>query len=406
MPRLPRVYIQGCVYYITCRSLPGVQIFTQECDYEMYMSLLAKYIKEYGAGIRAYALLPEQMHLLLAMDNKAGVSQFMHNLNSAYTKYYNGQYQRKGHLFRERFRAVVVEDSPVYVVAMCHIIHLAAKKSESSGQAKPVAYNSSAWYRSAGNSALCPPGSVPLESFSEGLKVILSERSYDERLAAWVESEEPAELEKGLRKGIIGSPEFMQRVQEEIYAMRQPAPAPTAPDADQPRNSNSRSKFSSVRQFVLMVILLAAAFAGVLFVRPEKRQVRVEERGAPAVVVETASVTVRDLENTEWRIRLVAPDGAVKNDALTFFQGKFSSAFLTEQGFGPSNFSVTREEALLSWETMQSSGNGTASWRGEVENSQMRGVLSVRRDGNSAQDFTFASIRVVRKEQHRPGRDE
>ena len=96
----------------------------------MYFGLIKKYREQYQAQVYAYSLMPSHLHLLLEVDEKTTISTIMHNINSSYTKYYNGRYERKGHLFRERFKAALVEKDPKVLLNLTAYIHLNPKKLE------------------------------------------------------------------------------------------------------------------------------------------------------------------------------------------------------------------------------------------------------------------------------------
>ena len=110
--------------------------------------------------------------------------------------------------------------------------------------------------------------------------------------------------------------------------------------------------------------------------------------------------TAQDLNNTEWIIQMVpAGGGKPQTDTISFVEGKFLSAQMDFQGFTRSNYSASQESGgKLVWETMQTLGSGTASWRAEIENERMQGVLSLRQEGKAPQDFSFISAQYRRKE--------
>jgi len=59
----------------------------------------------------------------------------MHDINANYTKYYNKKYERKGHLFRERFKAILIEKEQ-YLLEMTRYIHRIALKENPMAQLK------------------------------------------------------------------------------------------------------------------------------------------------------------------------------------------------------------------------------------------------------------------------------
>jgi hypothetical protein len=72
---------------------------------------------------------------------------------------------------------------------------------------------------------------------------------------------------------------------------------------------------------------------------------------------------------------------------------------LNTKGYTVSNYTLIQEDDMITWETMQTSPDGsTASWRGEVEQGKMKGILNLRQKGSEPQDFSFMSVKYRRKE--------
>lgn len=58
--------------------------------------------------ILAFCLMPNHIHLLIKQLRDKGISRFMQKLGG-YALYYNKKYNRKGHLFQDKFQAVHVK---------------------------------------------------------------------------------------------------------------------------------------------------------------------------------------------------------------------------------------------------------------------------------------------------------
>ncbi len=78
-------------------------------------------------------------------------------------------------------------------------------------------------------------------------------------------------------------------------------------------------------------------------------------------------------------------------DILKFKEGRFVSNILTQEGFGPSNYSLMyKEKGVIVWETMQSGDRGAiASWHGKWDGEVMKGILSQKFPGEEAKTFSF-----------------
>ena len=123
MGRFPRVYIEGVLYYVTSKGGHGQDTFTHLDDYKEYVELIDKYKKQYGFNLFSYALMPNHLHMLIELKENIGISNIMHDINSLYTKKFNSRYNRKGHLFQERFKAVIAEKE-AHLLQLVRHIHL------------------------------------------------------------------------------------------------------------------------------------------------------------------------------------------------------------------------------------------------------------------------------------------
>ena len=123
MPRLPRIYFEGALYYVIAEADHNKELFKDDADYHDYLGLIKKYKEQYKFKLYSFSLMPRNIHLLIEPVPETTISQIMHDLNSAYTKYFNGRYEGAGHLFSERFRSVLIERE-TYLAGLTRFIHL------------------------------------------------------------------------------------------------------------------------------------------------------------------------------------------------------------------------------------------------------------------------------------------
>lgn len=392
MPRLPRVYIEGSLYYITCRGAYNQVIFKENEDYEMYFGLLKKYKEQYGVKLYAYALMQTHLHLLLEVDEKTSISSVMHDLTSAYTKYFNNRYQRKGHLFRERYKAAIVEKEPQVLLNLTAYIHLNPKKLNLAITAQTYPYSSYCLYLDYNQKN--ERGLDIKEQISEILNSLIGE-NYIDFINKMEKNEGFQNLHKRLhREKVLGTDEFIKKVREKIQDQQ-------IEEEDlsvQPQPGNKK-----VLSLGTALLVLAVAATGVYvyfnFIRTAPVQIeppkQAPEQNVEKVVVEDK---LMDVDKTEWEIELISPSGQVQNkDVISFNKGKFVSANLIQHKYTNTNYSLTKEGNKIIWETMQTSSQGTASWRGEIEEGQMIGMLSLRQEGQKPQDFSFRSIQYRKR---------
>ncbi len=359
----------------------------------MYRELLKKYKEQYGFKLFAYGLFPGSVNLLVELKEGETLSMLMHDLSSSYTKYYNGRYARKGHLFRERFKSVVVEKEP-YLMQVIHYIHtspvrqgLAREPFEyfsSSALAYACASDSALKERNAGylGAQLVDIGSEIAEALGVARLAGASAGGYADLLSAVTRQELDALAKKLTSEAILGSGAFVGSIEQEIENR----------DAQE---RVSQWSMSPAFSFSLLVVL-SGAVSGVLYYQKPQPAVP----SSPVVIIKNeAPLTeeLKDIDATEWITELVPDKGTrgayPRYDKITFLNNTVRSDYFLTEGFVPSNYSAhLQEDGLLVWETMQRNPKGDVIfWRGEVKQGGMRGVFRKKfADGNS-EGVTFKS---------------
>ena len=106
---MPRIHIEGGLYLVTTRGGYGEELFKDDIDRAQYLELLSKYKEQFRFKIFSYVLMPAFVHLFIELAAGTTISDIMHVINTNYTKYFNSRYNRRGHLFRGRFKSCLVE---------------------------------------------------------------------------------------------------------------------------------------------------------------------------------------------------------------------------------------------------------------------------------------------------------
>lgn len=109
MPRQGRQRAEKSPHHIMCRSIDELLMFNTEEDKEKYLALIKASSKIHRIEILSYCLMDNHIHLLVH-PRGGDISKFMQAINNPYAKYYNRIYERKGHLFADRFKNIVVKD--------------------------------------------------------------------------------------------------------------------------------------------------------------------------------------------------------------------------------------------------------------------------------------------------------
>ena len=107
MPRTFRFKSEEAIYHIMCKSITEVDLFKDTEDKKKYLLLIKKYKILYNFKLYGYCLMDNHLHLIIDA-NGADISKIMHGINFSYAMYFNKKHKREGHLFRDRFKSIIV----------------------------------------------------------------------------------------------------------------------------------------------------------------------------------------------------------------------------------------------------------------------------------------------------------
>ncbi len=117
-----KIVIEDGVYHITQRA-PGREIiFVEENDYKKFLKILKQAAQVFSLEIFCFVLMPNHVHILLR-NKKENLSQAMKYLFQRYALWFNGKYERKGHVFCGAYRAALCMDDD-YLITISLYIHL------------------------------------------------------------------------------------------------------------------------------------------------------------------------------------------------------------------------------------------------------------------------------------------
>lgn len=96
-------------------------IFEDDQDRRRFLHRLGATVERSGVVLHAFALMPNHYHLLVECP-EGGLSQAMKLLNASYAQEFNWRHGYDGHLFRGRFRSLLIEND-AYLVEVARYIH-------------------------------------------------------------------------------------------------------------------------------------------------------------------------------------------------------------------------------------------------------------------------------------------
>lgn len=114
------------------------KIFHEPSDYEYFENLLQRHVsldpvqdsrgREYihmreNIELNAYCLMPNHFHILVYIRDDMAATKLMSSVMTAYTMYFNRKYKRRGPLYENRFKAVIIlrDEQLMHITRYIHL---------------------------------------------------------------------------------------------------------------------------------------------------------------------------------------------------------------------------------------------------------------------------------------------
>lgn len=119
-----REWYPNAMYHITCRGNRRNDIFRDDEDYQVYITILKEAIEflDNQYEIISYCLMTNHVHLQIKTKDMH-IKYLMMRINRFYAKYFNNKYQYVGHLFQGRYGSEIIKED-AYVLEVSRYIHL------------------------------------------------------------------------------------------------------------------------------------------------------------------------------------------------------------------------------------------------------------------------------------------
>jgi putative transposase len=122
MPRKPRIHYPGAFYHVMVRGNAKGNIFFTENDRAYFYFLLQETTLNYQYRLHGFCLMSNHVHLIIEVGD-VPLSKIMQNICFRYTRYINLLFDRVGHLFQGRYKAILIE-ADHYLLSLTRYVHL------------------------------------------------------------------------------------------------------------------------------------------------------------------------------------------------------------------------------------------------------------------------------------------
>lgn len=115
-----REEVAGGYYHVIARGNNREYIFRKDIDKGYFLKLLNESRQPMRYKLIGYVLMDNHYHLLIqTMDIK--LQKIMHQVNNKYSKYFNGMYERCGHVFQGRYKASPIREERCLIKVLAYI---------------------------------------------------------------------------------------------------------------------------------------------------------------------------------------------------------------------------------------------------------------------------------------------
>ena len=121
MSRAKRIFGEGITYHVMSNCNNGEFLFAEGRHFALFLHYLRAAKQKFGFDLNAYSLLQSHIHLILTTKDHF-LNLIMHWLCHSYSEQYNKLHGRKGHFWRERYKAKIVGND-LYGLGLLRYVH-------------------------------------------------------------------------------------------------------------------------------------------------------------------------------------------------------------------------------------------------------------------------------------------
>jgi putative transposase len=104
MARRPRLALAGQLHHVRLRGHSGRPVFVDDVDRAAFLDMLREPAARLGVTVHAYALLDDEVHLLVTPSAAEAVGRLVQSVGRRYVAALNRRHQRRGTAWDGRFR--------------------------------------------------------------------------------------------------------------------------------------------------------------------------------------------------------------------------------------------------------------------------------------------------------------
>lgn len=146
MGRKPRIEYPGGIYHLIQRGNNREYIFKASGEKELLLKLLIDNSSIMGYEVFGYVIMDNHYHIIIKIGTTP-LSKIMHKINNTFSRTYNRSRKRTGHVFENRYKAILVVDDR-YLLSLLRYIHNNPVLANVCENMQDYYYSSDRYYRS------------------------------------------------------------------------------------------------------------------------------------------------------------------------------------------------------------------------------------------------------------------
>jgi putative transposase len=213
MARLRRLVVPGQAHHLVQRGHNSQPVFVDDEDRRSYLVALQDALRSQAVVLHAYALLDNEVQLLLRPPSEPALSRMMQALGRRYVAAFNRRHGRSGTIWEGRFRAGLVQEGTPMLQGMLLVDSLAARRGQ--GTSAQASRWSSAPHRL--GLRRDPLVTDPQEFWRLGNTPFEREAAYAALLAQGLDEPTALRIEHAAASGwALGSPQFLADMAQQL----------------------------------------------------------------------------------------------------------------------------------------------------------------------------------------------
>ena len=117
MPRLSRVVVPGLPHHVTQRGVRSLDIFADDTDRALYLTLLREHGERRGLTFLGWCLMTNHIHLIVVPEGEDSLAGGIGEAHRLYTRAKNFRAGVRGYLFQGRFGSYVMDQKHLITAA-------------------------------------------------------------------------------------------------------------------------------------------------------------------------------------------------------------------------------------------------------------------------------------------------